>query len=639
MGDERAAVQADQPRACGPQHIVVGGVSSVVMAFAVLWTVAPYGMFPHDEGQYGQSAVRILAGELPHRDFHEMYSGGLSYWHAFLFWLFGEQLIVLRRALVVVAMPAVLAAYAIALRFTASSVLAAIVAVASVVGMIGTNHAATPTTYLALLSVVVAWLLIRYSDDEHPQWIVLIGVLCGIAITIKITGFYTLAAAGLAITFRGTRPPASPAGGTGVSVSPGSAERLYRVAVAGAAIAAGPLLVASHPSLDSLAYFAVSTAAMGVTLLMAGRRFDPRLMTGRHALLCASVAVPLLLFMTPWIAAGAVGDLIEGLVIRPKMRLASNAYYPVGAAIYALFAAPLVGCCLLCRRRPPLWWFAWACTGLVIALLGIGLTARKPSGFVPLAMIAALDGWRWFPALGCPAIVWLLVRYRPQEGRLPVATFVVAAMTAFFTLNQYPFASPIYFFFVWPFVALLVIALASAVTDGRFMAESEAAGRSSPLLPAVTAVGGFVVFCLIRFGSHGVFVETRVGPPEMKYAPLSGLLVDRIVAEQYEQLKALLDDVLWPDQTVLAGPDAPDVYFFTGRRNPTPVMYDMFIEERIHARTLAEIAQRREIGAVVLDMIPAFSDPWPERIGRPLIRDMRRRATIGKYIVFYDRAE
>lgn len=169
MGDDRPAVQADLPRARGPQHIFVGAVASVVVVFAVLWAVVPYGMFPHDEGQYGQSAVRILAGELPHRDFHEMYSGGLSYWHALLFSLFGEQLIVLRRALVVVAMPAVLATYAIALRFTASSVLAAIVAVASVVGMISTNHAATPTTYLVLLSVVVVWLLIRYSDDEHPQ--------------------------------------------------------------------------------------------------------------------------------------------------------------------------------------------------------------------------------------------------------------------------------------------------------------------------------------------------------------------------------------------------------------------------------------------------------------------------------------
>ena len=51
MGDERPAVQADLPRARGPQHVVVGGVSSVLVAFAVLWMVVPYDMIAHDEGQ------------------------------------------------------------------------------------------------------------------------------------------------------------------------------------------------------------------------------------------------------------------------------------------------------------------------------------------------------------------------------------------------------------------------------------------------------------------------------------------------------------------------------------------------------------------------------------------------------------
>ena len=64
----------------------------------------------------------------------------------------------LRRTLIVVAMPTVLAAYAIALRFTTSSLLAGITAVAAIVGMIGSNHAATPTTYLALVSLNIVWL-------------------------------------------------------------------------------------------------------------------------------------------------------------------------------------------------------------------------------------------------------------------------------------------------------------------------------------------------------------------------------------------------------------------------------------------------------------------------------------------------
>jgi hypothetical protein len=248
------------------------------------------------------------------------------------------------------------------------------------------------------------------------------------------------------------------------------------------AIVAGPLLVAAHPTVDTLTYFAAPMMAMGVALLMAGRRFNPRLMAGRHAVLCLSVVLPLLVFMTPWIAAGAVGDLLDGLFIRPKIRLASAAYYPGPPTVFALLAVPPLAACLCAGAARPLRRVGWAATGFTVALLGIGLTARQPSGFVAPAMMAALEGWRWFPALGCPALVCLLVRCRPQEGGLPAAGFAVAAMTSFFALNQYPFASPIYFLFVWPLVALLVIALAAAAADGRTVAGSTAAARSSPLL-------------------------------------------------------------------------------------------------------------------------------------------------------------
>lgn len=98
MLEDRNTPQRALPIACTSSCFFWGAVGSVAIAFPILWAVVPYGMIAHDEGHYGQSAVRVLAGELPHRDFHETYSGGLSYWHALLFWLFGEQLLVWRRA-------------------------------------------------------------------------------------------------------------------------------------------------------------------------------------------------------------------------------------------------------------------------------------------------------------------------------------------------------------------------------------------------------------------------------------------------------------------------------------------------------------------------------------------------------------
>src|ERR1700683_4428995 len=40
------------------------------------------GWFPWDEGVIAQSAESVLNGELPHRDFPEIYTGGLSYLNA-----------------------------------------------------------------------------------------------------------------------------------------------------------------------------------------------------------------------------------------------------------------------------------------------------------------------------------------------------------------------------------------------------------------------------------------------------------------------------------------------------------------------------------------------------------------------------
>src|SRR5688500_18536046 len=57
------------------------------------------GWFPHDDGALAESARRVLAGELPHRDFAEIYTGTLSYLHALAFLAFGEELTSMRLVL------------------------------------------------------------------------------------------------------------------------------------------------------------------------------------------------------------------------------------------------------------------------------------------------------------------------------------------------------------------------------------------------------------------------------------------------------------------------------------------------------------------------------------------------------------
>src|SRR5688500_6823806 len=75
------------------------------------------GWIAHDDGMLGQIAERVLAGEIPHRDFHDPYTGGLSYLHALGFKAFGVRLVSLRWLLFAATMAWVPVVYFLAARF------------------------------------------------------------------------------------------------------------------------------------------------------------------------------------------------------------------------------------------------------------------------------------------------------------------------------------------------------------------------------------------------------------------------------------------------------------------------------------------------------------------------------------------
>ena len=54
------------------------------------------GWWPHDEGLLGQSADAVLRGGVPHIDYEESYSGGLSWLYAGVFKVAGVELLNIR---------------------------------------------------------------------------------------------------------------------------------------------------------------------------------------------------------------------------------------------------------------------------------------------------------------------------------------------------------------------------------------------------------------------------------------------------------------------------------------------------------------------------------------------------------------
>ena len=90
------------------------------------------GWVPADDGTLSQSALRVLQGQLPHRDFAEIYTGGLSFIHALAFRVFGVNLMSLRICVFLFFLAWLPAVYYIALRFT-SAIAAGLITLLAVV--------------------------------------------------------------------------------------------------------------------------------------------------------------------------------------------------------------------------------------------------------------------------------------------------------------------------------------------------------------------------------------------------------------------------------------------------------------------------------------------------------------------------
>src|SRR5438309_10178644 len=90
--------QSPAPQSTAPR-IAVGLLILCVLGEAALLRL---GIDDLDEGYFVQQAVRVLHGQIPYRDFETLYSPGLAYAHAGLFWLLGGPSLLAPRVLALI---------------------------------------------------------------------------------------------------------------------------------------------------------------------------------------------------------------------------------------------------------------------------------------------------------------------------------------------------------------------------------------------------------------------------------------------------------------------------------------------------------------------------------------------------------
>ncbi len=551
------------------------------------------GWIPHDEGTLAGDAVRLMAGERPHVDFQDPYSGAMTWLYAALFEAFGVDLATIRWALFVAALVTTGVWFWIGLRL-AGPMAAAGVAFVAMLWAFPNYFAGLPSWWSLTFATLVTAALIRFLETRREVWLVAAGLLVGVGCTFKQTCVYLLPAVALALTYDDRLQRSHRDGKRGI------ANLVLCLLLAGAALGGVAVLVAMHARLNMTLLLVPPIAAVALFVVFdeyrRGSAGSIWPLIRRLVFVAAGSLVPIAILIAPYVFAGTMDALVNGAWVLPQSRSA-HAAYELPSPVVTIGLVPYV--VVLCRLWRP-----------------------GRSSLTPLAIIVA---WLplvavvcWYQTLLGYRLFWNAIRYglllvlallflsleqadatRPSvalRGQKPTL-MALALMAAFFSLFQFPFAAPIYFCYVAPFV---ILALLGAVMSQQLFPRSYA-------VPLFAALAFFAVVSANRGYVETIGVMHRVvslqTPLDIARASL------RVSAADADTYRRVVNVVAAHARGpfVHAFPDCPEIYFLTDRRNPTPVNFEFFgpLDESVMRRLWDE----RHVTAIVLNHLPAFSPP------------------------------
>jgi hypothetical protein len=566
--------------------------TSLVAAGILLVGQLEDGWWHHDDGSFGQSAVRVLHGELPHRDFADLYTGLLTFINAGVFAVFGEDLFNLRLPVVALFLAYVGCFFALAQRFV-SPPMAFAATLFAITWTLPVYPAPMPSWYQLFLATIGMYAIVRFFESDGRHWLALAGLCGGVSLAIKVTGVWYVAAVVLALLLRPLLEQ------EGREAKPHRAGKGW-VLVIVAALSTLTLLMAvfsGYPVPAQVASLFVPAAGLCVVAAAVGwkRRGDAPHYSGLDAvgLFLAAAAVPLALLAIPYIATGSLRELVDGVLIAPRSRYEFSSYEgPASSTL--LRALPVLALLLLRWRLPTRWRLPMdvAAAALIVVLVA---TASQPLSYSILwGSVRALAPW----LLVLGAIVLLRWSTRPDTHHLSPQVALTLLVAGFMTLVQFPFAAPVYFCYA---VSLVLLA---------GLATARLAGLSLGPLAAV-ALAGLVIFgarqldrqTLLSLGNDFA-VEPRVQLDNRR----ASISVHPSVKAEYDQLRALVGRHVGPNETLFAGPDAPEIYYLTGKPNRTRALID-FLDASGSTRgeRLMSFLVREKIPLVVINHHPQQS--------------------------------
>lgn len=597
----------------------IGLAASLLVCALYTFPHLGMGWIPTDDGTLAQSAARVLRGQLPHRDFFDMYSGGLSFYHALAFNLFGVKLLALRYAVFAVFLPAMAAAYYIASRF-ASPVVAGAMTLLSAAWSLPAYPAAMPSWYNLFFALLGAAAIFRFVETGGSRWLLLAGVCGGLSIDVKITGLYFIAAVLLFLVYRERQLAES-------SPGPHRHFSLYRWFVSAGLAAFVALLfwmMRGRLGDGEVLHFILPGTALAALLLIQEWQRPPaddfprfRTLFGMAIPFFLGVLVPVLVLLIPYWRAHAVRSLYEGVLVGGSGAVAALGFVRPTGFLFLVCVVPVaalvVAAFVLQRSLAAVWY-------VVIAVAGVGISvwarlsvpfAVNPwmSAATSTPVIVAFGAWMLWRGAGS---TWADIASPARRQQI----LLLLALAGVCSLVQFPFAAPIYFHYFAPLPALAALAVIAARKRHAWdivLAE---------VLGFYLLLGVFYVVPATIY-NYGLGLELKTEPLALPVG--QGLRV--VSADQYIAIARAVEQIDHGD-TLLAFPECPEFYFLTGRQNPTRADSWAIPDE------VERAMQDPKLRVIVINRRPVFpSSVPPQALLEKVVTQFPNAAQVGQFQV------
>jgi hypothetical protein len=449
-----------------------------------------------------------------------------------------------------------------------------------------------PSWYNLFFATFGTLALLQHADSGNRRWLFWAGCCAGCSLLVKITGMYFVAAAFIYIAYREQCRSAC---------EQDVVNRFFSVIVCTFCLLFGVLglLFARGPNpLANAAHFSLPIVAIGIWFAWSEWQTGRGSLADRIGALAADtlpfvggIACLLVVFMIPYAVSGSLWPLYRGLFVLPAERLEHAAMSPPDLKWLSLSV--------------PVAWLAWYGSRSGVPRISRRVQTWLLAGLCLLFFASATESGYFYlfqslrNLIPLMVLVGLFVLFSDRSVMDRQPLLLLTVVTALASLIQYPYAYGTYFFYAAPLLILTILYVVAHQAH-------------SPRRLWVGLLLFAILFAFFRLPQPDPRLLNGFYRPEFPLGemnlPRCNLVVYDEDARVYDRLVELVDLHAPDGGYIYAAPDCPELYFLSGRRNPTRTLYDLFAcRQKNRPSQLFDLLDRCGVNLVAINCYPPFS--------------------------------